>query len=162
MIRENLLHILNVKLCWQSVLEPGICEMSTIGELGEALVAEWLETKQARVLHYRWRVRRAEIDLIAEKVDGTLLFIEVKTRSVRNWDTDGLMTITTRKQEKILHGAEVFLGLHPELSDRACRFDVALVRRGGELIGQALRSTRLESGELLHLIQYLPGAFDGF
>jgi putative endonuclease len=134
--------------------------MATIGELGEALVAEWLATKNARVLHYRWRTRRAEIDLIAEKADGTLLFIEVKTRNARNWDNDGIMTITASKQAKILHGAEVFLGSYPELTDRVCRFDVALVRRSAEFIDKSLKSTRLENGEYLHLIQYLPGAFE--
>jgi putative endonuclease len=138
--------------------------MSTIGELGEALVAEWLTTKQAKVLQYRWRSRQSEIDLIAEKADGTLLFIEVKTRSARNWDTDGILTVTARKQAKIWQGAEMFLGLHPELVDRACRFDVALVRRvaaNSKFIGKSLRSTQLETGEYLYLIQYLPGAFDG-
>jgi putative endonuclease len=137
--------------------------MSTIGEQGEALVGTWLETKQAKVLHYRWRSRNAEIDLIAEKQDGTLLFIEVKTRSAGNWDTDGIMAVTARKQAKILQGAEMFVGLHPELADRACRFDVALVRRieaNKTFVGKKMQSIYLESGEYLHLIQYLPGAFD--
>jgi putative endonuclease len=137
--------------------------MSTIGEQGEALVGAWLDTKQAKVLHYRWRSRNAEVDIIAEKQDGTLLFIEVKTRSAKNWDTDGLMAITTRKQAKILLGAEMFVGLHPELADRACRFDVALVRRIAAhktFVGKTLGSICLENGEYLHLIQYLPAAFD--
>jgi putative endonuclease len=137
--------------------------MSTIGEQGEALVGAWLDTKQAKVLHYRWRSRNAEVDIIAEKQDGTLLFIEVKTRSAKNWDTDGLMAITTKKQAKILLGAEMFVGLHPELADRACRFDVALVRRIAAhktFVGKTLGSICLENGEYLHLIQYLPAAFD--
>jgi putative endonuclease len=133
--------------------------MSSIGEQGEALVAAWIATKNARVLCYRWRVRRAEIDLIAEKADGMLLFIEVKTRSVRNWDTNGLLTINLLKQAKIFHGAEMFVGMHPELADRPCRFDVALVRRG-EFAGKSLRSTQFSNGEWLHLIEYLPGAFE--
>jgi putative endonuclease len=137
--------------------------MSTIGEQGEALVGAWLVTKQAKVLHYRWRSRNAEVDIIAEKQDGTLLFIEVKTRSAKNWDTDGLLAVTRRKQAKILQGAEMFLGLHPELADRACRFDVALVRRivaHKTFVGKTLGSICLENGECLHLIQYLPAAFD--
>ena len=67
------------------------------------------------------------------------------------------------KQAKILQGAEMFLGLHPELADRACRFDVALVRRiaaNKTFIGESLCSGCSEKGEVLHLIQYLPGAFD--
>jgi putative endonuclease len=133
--------------------------MSSIGEQGEALVGAWLATKQAEVLHYRWRVRRAEVDLIATKADGTLLFIEVKTRSAQNWDTDGLLTITAAKQAKILHGAEMFVAMYPEFADRPCRFDVALVRRG-EVLVRSLRSAQTPNGEWLHLIQYLPGAFE--
>jgi putative endonuclease len=133
--------------------------MASIGEQGEALVGAWLATKQAQVLHYRWRVRRAEVDLIASKADGTLLFIEVKTRSAQNWDTDGLLTITTSKQAKILHGAEMFLAIHPEMADRPCRFDVALVRRG-DWTGKSLRSAQIPNGEWLHLINYLPAAFE--
>jgi putative endonuclease len=137
--------------------------MATIGERGEALVGIWLSTRQAKVLHYRWRSRNAEVDIIAEKQDGTLLFIEVKTRSAKNWDTDGLLAVTIKKQAKILQGAEMFLGLHPDFADRACRFDVALVRRiaaNKTFVGKTLQSMCLESGEYLHLIQYLPGAFD--
>jgi Holliday junction resolvase-like predicted endonuclease len=54
-----------------------------IGTQGENLVADWLVTKQAVVLQRRWRKRSAEVDLIAQKADGTLLFIEVKTRSAQ-------------------------------------------------------------------------------
>jgi hypothetical protein len=55
------------------------------------------------------------------------------------------------------------VGLHPELADRACRFDVALVRRIAAhktFVGKTLGSICLENGEYLHLIQYLPAAFD--
>jgi putative endonuclease len=137
--------------------------MSTIGEQGEALVGAWLATKQAKVLHYRWRSQQAEVDIIAEKQDGTLLFIEVKTRSAKNWDTDGLLAITAKKKAKILQGSAMFLGVYPELIDRACRFDVALVRRIAAhqtFAGKTLGSVCLETGEFLHLIQYLPNAFD--
>jgi putative endonuclease len=134
--------------------------MLTIGELGERLVGRWLVTKQAKVLHYRWRIRRAEIDIIAEKDDGTLLFIEVKTRGLENWDENGLLSITPKKRIKILYGAEMFLGLHPEFTDRACRFDIALVRRSIETMDECLYAGRTGQGEHLYLLRYLPGAFE--
>jgi putative endonuclease len=134
--------------------------MTTIGQQGEALVGAWLQTKQAQVLHYRWRSRHAEIDLIAQKQDGTVLFIEVKTRSQRNWDADGLLAIDRQKQSKIIHGAQMFLGLHPALAEQPCRFDVALVCRTTHQI-EALQSLQLANGTYLHLQQYLVSAFDG-
>jgi putative endonuclease len=132
--------------------------MATVGEQGEELVGAWLHTKNAQVLHYRWRSRRSEIDLIAQKDDGTVLFIEVKTRSKRNWDADGLMAIDRRKQSKIIHGAQMFLGLHPGLAEQPCRFDVALVTLEKVEIA-SLRSIQLEESSYLHLVRYLVSAF---
>ncbi len=132
--------------------------MATIGQQGEELVGAWLHTKNAQVLHYRWRSRRSEIDLIAQKDDGTVLFIEVKTRGKRNWDADGLMAIDGRKQSKIIHGAQMFLGLHPDLAEQPCRFDVALVTLEKVEVA-SLCSMQLEDSSYLHLIRYLVNAF---
>jgi putative endonuclease len=133
----------------------------SIGEQGENLVAAWLTTKQATVLQRRWRQRSAEVDLIAQKADSTLLFIEVKTRSTGNWDRDGLLAIDQRKRQKILLGAHLFLGYYPELSTCGCRFDVALVQHSELFSSRALYSQNLENGQYLHLSQYLVAAFDG-
>lgn len=133
----------------------------TIGEQGEELVAQWLATKGARVLQRRWRQRSAEVDLVAQKADGLLLFIEVKTRGRGNWDSNGLLAIDGHKQAQILLGAQLFLAFHPELAGCNCRFDVALVQRSsGSLVGQPLQSIVLDSGEQLHLVRYIPAAFE--
>jgi putative endonuclease len=102
--------------------------MSKIGELGENLVARWLESKNWLILHQHWRCLWGEIDIIARsKANRELIFVEVKTRSQGNWDADGIEAITPKKQTKLRLTAELFLSEHPDLANFACRFDVALV-----------------------------------
>ncbi len=102
--------------------------MQQIGELGEKLIALWLEYNGYEILHQRWRCRWGEIDLIArEKSTDTLIFVEVKTRSKGNWDDDGILAINSQKQQKIAKTAAIFLAQNPRLADCYCRFDVALV-----------------------------------
>lgn len=100
--------------------------MNNIGGLGESLVGIWLKTQNYRLLHQNWHCRWGEIDLIAQN-ESTLIFVEVKTRSHNNWDELGLLSITPRKQQKIVKTALLFLSRNPNLAEFSCRFDVALV-----------------------------------
>jgi len=102
--------------------------MAKIGELGEKFVGQWLENQGYLILHYNWRCKWGEIDLIAQnQANSHLIFVEVKTRSRNNWDENGLWAITPKKQGKIQTTAEVFFSTNPHLVDLPCRFDVALV-----------------------------------
>ena len=109
-------------------------ENTELGNLGEQLVAQWLQTKRCTILHRQWHSRFGEIDIIAKGKSGTgslrsdiLAFIEVKTRSHGNWDADGLLSVTRSKQKKLRTTARYFLVRHPHLSHLPCRFDIALV-----------------------------------
>ncbi|NJM48450.1 MAG: YraN family protein [Alkalinema sp. RU_4_3] len=98
------------------------------GNRGEDLIAQWLtQTHQARLLDRHWTCRMGELDLVAQFPDGTIAFIEVKTRSPRNWDQDGLLALSTGKQRKLVKTAQLYLLAHPNLADAPCRFDVAIV-----------------------------------
>ncbi|PND57829.1 YraN family protein [Mycobacterium sp. ENV421] len=52
-----------------------------LGALGEQLAAEHLESLGLRIVVRNWRCRYGELDVIAAAPDGTLVFVEVKTRT---------------------------------------------------------------------------------
>jgi putative endonuclease len=102
--------------------------MVSLGELGEQVTAQWLQNQGWDILASRWRCRWGELDLVAYDLASTLIFVEVKTRQSNNWDADGLLAITSRKQQKLYRTAQMFLSAYPQFSELACRFDLALVK----------------------------------
>ena len=95
-----------------------------VGKLGEDCAAKFLEAKGYTIVARNFRIRSAEIDIIAQ-TDGVLVFAEVKARSdIRH----GLPSeaVTLRKQKKIIAAAGVFLQ-DEEFCNCACRFDVVEV-----------------------------------
>lgn len=97
------------------------------GDCGEALVAHSLEMAGFRIVARNYQKQFGEIDLIAERHD-MLLFVEVKTRTKQLFDLTEL--ITTSKQKKIIAVAKAYVAEH-QISEKVCRFDVALVENLG-------------------------------
>ena len=136
-----------------------------IGDLGEKLVSLWLESRDWEILHHHWHCRWGELDLIVrKKAINYLAFVEVKTRSQNNWDCDGLLAITTKKQLKISRTAVTFLKQNSTFSECFCRFDVALVNYQKQKYSdrqlEQKQFTLIESGYQFTLHQYLESAFD--
>ena len=102
--------------------------MKEIGDLGEQLLARWLELQDYEILQRNWRCRWGEIDIVArDPKSATVAFVEVKTRRDRNWDLNGLLAIDSSKQQKLVRAASLFLTQQPQLAEMPCRFDIGLV-----------------------------------
>lgn len=105
-------------------------ESKRVGDRGENLVRDYLVTLGYQILVQKWQCPYGEIDLIATNPEW-LIFVEVKTRSARNWDNGGLLAIAGAKQQKLLLSAQAYLAQNLE-TEKNLRFDVALVARKGE------------------------------
>jgi putative endonuclease len=133
------------------------------GRWGEDLVGEWLRSQRYRILATRWRCRLGELDLVAQAMDGTIALVEVKTRSRRNWDLDGLLAVSGTKQQKMARTALLFMTQHPQWAECAYRFDIALVRcesiEPGVVADTTMLATSDVAGQRLNLHTYLEDAF---
>jgi putative endonuclease len=107
----------------------------------EAAAEEVLRDGGMRILERRFRTRRGEIDLIAEKNDQ-VIFVEVKARSGSGYGRPG-EAVTRAKQERMARVALAYLQRRSWLA-RPSRFDVVEVIAGP---GESLR------------VRHIPDAF---
>ena len=99
-----------------------------LGNAGENFAANYLESRGYKIFSKNFRVRSAEIDIIAEK-DDVIIFVEVKTRSSTKHGLP-IEAVNFRKQQKIIDAASVFLQ-DEKYFDKACRFDVIEIYSDG-------------------------------
>ncbi len=98
-------------------------------------MANLLLKKGWQVIERNWRAGRyAEIDIIARDSDGTLVFIEVKTRMVVDLKSGfisiGLEKLDKRKARKLLGCAKLYMARNmsrDKLQNQGCRFDAFIV-----------------------------------
>ncbi|NIM92430.1 MAG: YraN family protein [Anaerolineales bacterium] len=95
-----------------------------LGELGESLAVERLESEGYRIRERNWRVPEGEIDIIAEE-EGMIVFVEVKTRASRTY---GLPeeSITAGKRKRLIKAAYAYLSAH-EIYETDWRFDLIAI-----------------------------------
>lgn len=94
------------------------------GARGEAIAKELLQAKGYEVLAQNWRFKRAEVDIIVRAKDGTLVFIEVKTRSDRRFGEPEAW-LDQRKERLLADAAQAFATQIGH--EWAMRFDVVSV-----------------------------------
>ena len=97
----------------------------TTGDQAEDLAVAHLERAGLRVLQRNYRVRGGEIDCIALD-DETLVFVEVRYRKNNRFGGAGA-SIDHRKQQRLIHAAQVYLMKNPRQANRPCRFDCVLL-----------------------------------
>jgi putative endonuclease len=98
----------------------------TRGAQAEQMAEALLKKRGARIVERNYRCRMGEVDLIAE-LEGTLLFVEVRLRQVRDGNDFGgaAASITPAKQRRIIAAAKHYVADRRELPP--CRFDAILL-----------------------------------
>lgn len=96
------------------------------GKLGEDIAKEYLKSIKYKIINTNWHYsKNAEIDIIADD-NGTLVFVEVKTRTSLNFGHP-FESITENKIKKI-HTAILGYINESELKYKSYRFDgIAIV-----------------------------------
>jgi putative endonuclease len=113
------------------------------GDAAESLALAWLQARGLRLLQRNYRVARGprsrggEIDLVLRDRDGTLVFVEVRSRASGS-QGGAAASIVAGKQQRIVFAAHHYL-LQFDVPP-PCRFDVVT----------------LDGGQ----IEWLPAAFD--
>jgi putative endonuclease len=104
-----------------------------IGDDAESLVLAHLQRQGLVLVQRNYRVaggphaRGAEIDLILRDRDGTLVFVEVRSRASTSHG-GALASVGGTKQRRIVRAAQHYLLRLPVLPP--CRFDVVAVEAG--------------------------------
>jgi putative endonuclease len=99
------------------------------GKAGEKLALRALKRAGYRVLATNFRARGGEIDIVADHY-GTIVFVEVKTRSSDAF-APPVLAVNRSKREKLARTAWYFLKCN-SATDRDCRFDVVSIVIGPE------------------------------
>lgn len=103
-----------------------------IGALGEQLAVEHLTSLGLRIVTRNWRCRYGELDIIAADPDGTVVFVEVKTRTgdgFGGWE----YAVTPTKVRRIRRLAGLWLA-EQERRWAGVRIDVVGVRIGRQRV----------------------------
>lgn len=92
----------------------------TLGAYGENLAAEFLLRHGFAIVAQNFRVRGAELDIIAHR-DNALYFVEVKTRSGVSYGVPE-SAIHYYKQRHIQFAAQIFLAQNPQYAEGEMHF----------------------------------------
>jgi len=94
-----------------------------LGEEGEKIAVNYLESRGYIIYHTNWRMGHLEVDIIAED-NGELVFVEVKTRSSNKYG-EPEYAVEHQKEKDIIRIASVYLeNLHLEIP---ARFDIIAI-----------------------------------
>jgi putative endonuclease len=101
-----------------------------LGHWGEDLARQYLEGQGYTIVEVNARTPYGEIDLIATRPTGLMIFVEVKTRRSHTFGPPEI-SVTSKKKAHILASVQSYLLAHPEFTGDY-RVDVIAIQCGPE------------------------------
>lgn len=105
-----------------------LSDRARLGRWGEKRSERFLKRKGLKTLTRNFSCRTGELDLVMVDPDGSIVFVEVKTRTGEQFACAEAM-ITPGKKRRVKRAARYFLACHG-IQDRVCRFDVVAIVLG--------------------------------
>ena len=102
-----------------------LTSIKIFGNWGEKRCEKFLNKKGLKTLTRNFLCKTGEIDLIMLDSDGTIVFVEVKTRKSEDF-TPAENALTYPKKSRMLKAATYFLSKN-KIENRPCRFDFVTI-----------------------------------
>jgi len=97
-------------------------DRARLGRWGERRCERFLQNKGLRTLIRNYSCKLGELDLVMVDPDGTLVFVEVRSRADERFGP-AEATVNPTKRERVSKAARHFIAAH-RIEDRPLRFDV--------------------------------------
>ena len=102
-----------------------LTDQEVLGKWGERRCEQFLKKKGLKLLVHNFSCNCGEIDLIMVDSDGSIVFVEVKTRVNESFGPTESV-VTTAKQARLSRTARYFLTTN-HIDNRPFRFDVVII-----------------------------------
>jgi len=99
-----------------------------LGRWGEKRCEKYLKSKGLKTLARNFSCKTGEIDLVMVDTDGSIVFVEVRTKAAETFEPPE-SSITAPKKARLFRTARYFLATH-NIEDRPFRFDVVTIVLG--------------------------------
>jgi putative endonuclease len=105
-----------------------LADRELLGQWGERRCERFLVRKGLKILTRNFSCKTGELDLVMVDADGSIVFVEVRTRSSRGQEIFGSPeeSVTYPKRVKLLRAARYFMAMH-KIENRPFRFDVVSI-----------------------------------
>jgi len=105
-----------------------LADAKLLGRWGEKRCEKYLKSKGLKTLARNFSCKTGEIDLVMVDTDGSIVFVEVKSRADESFEPPESV-ITPAKKARLARTARYFLATH-NIENRPFRFDVVTIVLG--------------------------------